>query len=171
MKKILKIRLNPEDAKYGLDTKERRAERFATTGSAFSLEALTAWKAACASTSRAILESLPKSMQEAIPAIRASLPKSYPDAACTRCAGLGYREDKEHWIVIEGERLRGKVCFKCEGSGIEPCFEPTFFRRRVMDSIKQASDKARLNWAERVLKASYNHPYFPVLSDIALMIV
>jgi len=162
----LKIRLNPADAKYDLDTKERRAERQKYTGSAFSQQALDAWKTACYSTAQSIYTSLPLAMRQAVVQIRKNLPKVRADAYCTRCGGRGYRDDCERWIVVPKEQRPGKVCFKCQGCGIEPCMEPVFFRRRVVDSLANAAPQKAVVWAKRVLTCTDN-PYRPVLVDIA----
>jgi hypothetical protein len=169
-RKIYQIRLNPDDAKYGLDTKQERAKRFEETGTVFSSLALSAWQAARDSTNEAIFKSLPKDMQAAITAMRPKLPQLRPDAGCLRCGGKGYREDKKHWIVIAGQTIHGKVCFKCMGSGIEPSMEPVFFRRRAIDTLRCVNETKAREWADKVLDADDN-PYQCVLLDIAQAII
>lgn len=165
--KVYKIRLNPEDAKYGLDSKERQAQRFQNTGDTFSQFALDAYNAAKNSTALAIFQSLPTEMQKAIPEIRRILPVVRPDARCSRCQGKGRREDIPNWIVIEGKKLIGKICFKCLGNGIEPCMDPIFFRRRIVDTLSNCwkSQKA-IDWAYKVVN-THDNPYRAVMLDVA----
>ena len=142
--KVYKIRLNPEDADYG-----------------------DAWSAAVAHSQQTIFDTLPPAMQRRIERTRKDLPLKRADACCTRCAGDGYRNDREDWVVVaEGKKVFGKVCFQCNGSGIEPHMEPVWFRRRVMDIIKTKSPAKLREWAKRVIDA-LAHPYRCVLLDIA----
>jgi len=69
-----------------------------------------------------------------------------------------------------GEPMRGKICFKCKGTGVETKMHPVFFRRRAIDTLLGSSAEAAHRWAARVRDTESN-PYRPVLIDIAEMIL
>lgn len=163
--KVYKIRLNAEDAKYGIQSKESRRQ-LAEKGIDYSQLAIDAWKAAVDSTKNAIFTSLPKEMQADIVKMRETLPQVRKDARCTRCGGSGYRDDIEYWILLND----GKKCFKCMGSGIETGMEPVFFRRRVVDTLRNATIEQAESWANKVY-TDWQHVYRPVLMDIVNLIL
>jgi hypothetical protein len=175
-KRIYDIRLNPEDAKYGVQSKQRRQEIQSAIG--WSQLAIDAWKAAVDSTRDAILKTYTPQLRQAEAQIREDLPERRAEARCTRCGGKGYRDEDEKWIQFRGKpvgREGFKGCFKCSGSGIETKMEPVFFRRRVVDYIKQKVAEQKLNevkaWAEKVKQSNLDEqPYRPMLMDIVQLI-
>lgn len=168
--RIYEVRLNPEDLKI-LESREEKRNRVAATGQEWSIETYERWKAAVRKTEYTIFNTLPKEMKVEIVKMRKTLPQMRQDACCSRCGGKGYREDNPHWIVTQTDPQKpvGKVCFKCDGSGIELRMEPIFFRRRVIDTIMTRTRAKQLEWANKV-KTEYN-PYYPVLIDIAQVII
>lgn len=87
---------------------------------------------------------------------------------CTRCGGEGYLEENESWIVAKGKKGVGKVCFRCEGDGIEPgnhLPDPLTVRANVVAKLKpmvEAGDVVGISKAERGLRSG---PFWPVLED------
>jgi hypothetical protein len=125
--------------------------------------AIDAWKAAVQATMQEILDSYTPELRKGVDLIRATLLTRRDDARCERCGGKGIRDDREEWIILK----RGKVCFKCNGSGIEPEMEPVFFRRRVIDTIQQSDQESIRRWARKVAIATdHQQPYKPILTDI-----
>ena len=167
--KPYKIRLNPQDAEYGLN---KNPEGYTQTS-------LDAWKAAWENTMREITLTLPKGVQEAITTLRTKEKNGFPklvnlreDAACTRCGGSGKRNDRESWIHHGSLE---KVCYKCGGSGIETSMEPVYFRRRAVDYvtkfIREKNYPKLDEWADKVINASEEEqPYRPVLIDVAKLL-
>jgi hypothetical protein len=166
MAKVYDVRLNPEDIQTAM----------CGPGCSDVYKA-QCWEAAVENTMSTILASLPHYMREAIPFIVQTLPGCREDSRCERCGGSGRREDEKTWYSFQGtgvnevgERMIGKVCFKCKGTGVETKMHPIFFRRRAIDTLRERDEAAARRWADRVRETEDN-PYRPVLIDIADMIL
>lgn len=86
---------------------------------------------------------------------------------CTRCDGEGYLEDNETWIVAKGKKGPGKVCFRCQGDGIEPCNlpDPLVVRANVIKKLAPLVKAGDVRTLTKLARQFRSGPFWPVLTD------
>ncbi len=87
---------------------------------------------------------------------------------CTRCDGEGYLEDNESWIIAEGKKGVGKVCFRCRGDGIEPgdrLPDPLLVRANVIKRLAPIVERGEVLVIAKLAHQFMSGPFWPCLED------
>lgn len=88
---------------------------------------------------------------------------------CTRCSGLGQREDNPNWRVVEERGVAGKICFRCRGSGREPTrdfVDPLRVRYAVAYRLLPYVEEGDVLGIEAEQDGQEGSVYWPILMDV-----
>jgi hypothetical protein len=77
-------------------------------------------------------------------------------------------DDNPHWVLADGKKGVGKVCFRCRGDGIEPgdnLPDPLAVRANVVTKLKPLVQAGEVLAIAKLARQFQSGPFWPVLED------